>query len=121
MLLRRVGIASGAVVAAIAIGASPAFASYDGTVKTTDSHEGGYAHYSASTKTLGVCDHSSDGLRAVAKIGDQPWIADATGNDGVCVSKRYNLMKNMNYKVQVCLQDGASGPRKYCNYTWISF
>ncbi|MER6331598.1 hypothetical protein ABT298_20140 [Streptomyces sp. NPDC001034] len=108
-------------MAALVMGASPAFASWSGSVTTTDSHDGGYAHYEASNKTVAVCDHSSDGMRAVARIGSAPWFADANGNNNVCVSKKFDLTKDMNYKLEVCLQDGASGPRKYCNSTWVEF
>lgn len=37
----------------------------------------------------------------------------------MCFIKDYDLMENLNLKVEACLQDGAHGSHKFCNYTWV--
>lgn len=103
-----------------AMNAAPASAAPRGAdidVATTDDNPGGRAHFEADGDDLRVCDQDSDGLRAVAKLGSNPWVAETRGA-GHCSDFGYDLVEGAGIKLEICLQKGSSGARQFCRSAW---
>ncbi|MFI9248315.1 hypothetical protein ACIGXF_38500 [Streptomyces sp. NPDC053086] len=96
---------------------------------TTDSDSGvagGKAIFHGNTdpEWAQVCDTKADGMRAWAQVSWRQhgqWqdftLEDADGSSSFCDNdhaKQHQIPEGTQVTIEVCLKDGANGPRKYC-------
>jgi hypothetical protein len=126
-LLATAAIAVTATLGVAATG-SPAFASTNASVYTTEGHKAGMGNFagdaspSSSKERWNACDHRKDGYWTVTTIswdgGHKHSVTDKGENDGECkLRDDVNIPEEKKVTLTVCLQKGAHGRLKYCNST----
>ncbi|MEU6081957.1 hypothetical protein [Streptomyces sp. NPDC047108] len=118
---KRLAAAIGAAAAAVLLVSSPAVAGTDIYVNTTDPFNGGAAGFYSDGEIFTVCDNRSDGMRAIGHIFWQDsngshWVPveDTNGSGNSCARKNLSIGEGEKVSVEICLQNGSSGDKKYC-------
>jgi len=123
MVLKRrvaqIGVASAAL---LLIGASPAFAGVDRTVRTSDDDPGGENSWISSGDNFRVCDVQEDGYRVWGrawKYSGGSWVIlgteEAANGNGTCTTwDGATLPSGTQIRIRACLRDGPSGTLVFC-------
>ena len=93
------------------------------TVYTSDANPGGKGVFENLGEHLKACDIQNDGYRAVTTFlrsdtGQTFTVQDADGANGNCVDNNLSLAEGTEGWIQVCLQNGSSGPQIFCTPWW---